>query len=202
MTTLIDILGTSNKSLSIYFTGIGIHLKEIGKKINTFFLFSMLLYNIFFKCFLYWTNIFSDKKGDRVSGKKILVINDMNMIEIWLPSLGWYDKSGTNICYVGYEYAKKKTSEIKLIPHLIKMIKTKRVQFVAKTTCDLVMDVRKVWQLADYKNLDDFSQMVSVGFSLGVYIAAYFGRCLSHRTGHKIGKLIGNYQYTFYREMN
>lgn len=75
--------------------------------------------------------------------------------------------------------------------HLKNMIKAKRVGFVAKETCDFVMKVREKCIESGYNCLEDMSNLVLVGFSLGAHIGAFLSRCLYQRTGQKVGKLIG-----------
>ncbi|XP_055295145.1 uncharacterized protein LOC129564920 [Sitodiplosis mosellana] len=108
-----------------------------------------------------------------------------------LDGKGWYESSDTNICYVGYQYMKSKTVAIKKLLHLRSMIKDKRPHFVAKETCDFFMKVRIMCMESGHNCLDDISNMVVVGYSLGAHIGAFFVRCLFQRTGQRIGKLIG-----------
>lgn len=107
-------------------------------------------------------------------------------------STGWYEASGTNICYVAYTYAKRVTNKKNLVMHLREMVLSKRIDFTAKHSCYFIEKIKAKCGNWCAQNIRD---MTVAGYSLGAHIAAMTSRCLSQRTGQKFGKIIGNFPF-------
>ncbi|XP_031617373.1 phospholipase A1-like [Contarinia nasturtii] len=110
----------------------------------------------------------------------------------FINSFEWFIHSDTNICYIAYAFNDYEYSIYNLIFYIKRILETNRVEFIAKETSDLLMNVRKKC-LETQKNgcLKHMSQVIVVGYSLGSHIGAYACRYLFQTTGEKVKKLIG-----------
>lgn len=55
----------------------------------------------------------------------------------------WFIHSGTNICYVAYAFDNYQASVFNLIFYIKKILQTNRVEYVARETLGLVLNLRK-----------------------------------------------------------
>ncbi|XP_031617160.1 phospholipase A1-like isoform X2 [Contarinia nasturtii] len=104
----------------------------------------------------------------------------------------WYIKSGTNICYIAYAFEKYKATVMNAYFYLKKVYTTKRIEFVAKTAYDFVLNIRNKCLKSKAKGcIQHMSQITVIGYSLGAIIAPYFCRHIFEETGQKAKKFIG-----------
>lgn len=119
-----------------------------------------------------------------------------------LPEIDWYDKSSTNICYVSYKYANKKTHVLNVGFHVNDMLKSRRMEFVALESRNFFDKIRNICIhiKKDECQLKTINKLKALGFSLGAHLAALFCRYIhdfykkSIANGfNKVGLLLGIY---------
>ncbi|XP_031617149.1 phospholipase A1-like [Contarinia nasturtii] len=104
----------------------------------------------------------------------------------------WFMKSGTNVCYIAYAFGDQRATLYNLYFYLKKIVKTNRVEYVAKEAFDFISNIQQKCIDTQMDGcLKNMSQIVMVGYSLGAHIAGYTCRYLSEKTGEKVKKVIG-----------
>lgn len=100
--------------------------------------------------------------------------------------------SNNNICVFTYAYIRHRTTLFNLLAHLNKMVKTKRIEFVAKQARDLVLRVRnECYETGKSSCINYLSQVDVVGFSFGAHIGSHTCKFLFEKTGQKVRMLLG-----------
>lgn len=112
---------------------------------------------------------------------------------------GWYKASGTNICYITFAYANRSRSKMNFLVLLREIVISKRLEFVAKHTCDFLTKIRE--KCIKYKqcSLQSINDIVAVGFSIGAHIGAMTSRCLYQRTCERFGKIFGKSNHILHK---
>ncbi|XP_031635746.1 uncharacterized protein LOC116348774 [Contarinia nasturtii] len=103
----------------------------------------------------------------------------------------WSAKSQNNICVVFYSYAMNSSEVLKMYPIVNKMVKTRRLEYVAKMARDLVFGVRaKCLATTERTCLRNLSQVDVTGFSFGAHIAGRTCQYLLRKTGERVRLLL------------
>ncbi|XP_031617557.1 uncharacterized protein LOC116337272 [Contarinia nasturtii] len=103
----------------------------------------------------------------------------------------WFSVSDKNICIITYVYAKP-TTLLTLLIDVNKMVRTKRLDFVAKQARDLVLNVReKCVESGKSDCLKSMSQVDVIGFSFGSYIGSRTCEFLYEKTKERVKTLLG-----------
>ncbi|XP_031635977.1 phospholipase A1 1-like [Contarinia nasturtii] len=103
----------------------------------------------------------------------------------------WFEASRNNICVVSYAYTTPSTEVLKIYAIVNKMIKTRRLEYVAKMARDLVFGVRgKCLATTERTCLRNFSQVDVTGFSFGAHIAGRTCQYLLQKTHEKVRMLL------------
>ncbi|XP_031617559.1 uncharacterized protein LOC116337274 [Contarinia nasturtii] len=105
----------------------------------------------------------------------------------------WFLKSGKNICIITYAYLNSCKSMFNVVQSLNKMVKTKRLEFVAKQVRDLVLNVREKCLNDTHSSvscLKHMSQVEISGYSFGGHIASRTCDYLFQKTNEKVKMLL------------
>lgn len=106
--------------------------------------------------------------------------------------LEWFTASGQNICIISYYYLDNPTQLHTLLPHVFKMVRTKRLDFVAKEALNLVLKTRSKCIKSQKPNcLQHMSQVEVVGFSFGAHVGARACKYIKEKTNEKVKILLG-----------
>ncbi|XP_031628184.1 uncharacterized protein LOC116343978 [Contarinia nasturtii] len=103
----------------------------------------------------------------------------------------WSRRSNNNICIISYAYTTSTSKVLKMYPIVNQMVKTGRLEYVAKMTRDLVFNVRgKCLETPERRCLKNLSQVDISGFSFGAHIAGKTCQYLFTRTGERVRMLL------------
>ncbi|XP_031628482.1 uncharacterized protein LOC116344188 [Contarinia nasturtii] len=105
----------------------------------------------------------------------------------------WYQASEKNICIVSYAYSKSSSKPLSMNLILSKMVATRRLEYAAKMTRDLLLGVRQnCLNIKWYKRscLKHLSQVDVTGFGFGAHIASRTCQYLFEKTSEKVRLLL------------
>ncbi|XP_031617558.1 uncharacterized protein LOC116337273 [Contarinia nasturtii] len=105
----------------------------------------------------------------------------------------WFSRSDKNICIITYAFLKDSVSIYNIVSHLNKMVKTRRLEFVAKQARDFVLNVRERClndPLSSASCLKHMSQVEISGYSFGGHIASRTCDYLFQKTNEKVKMLL------------
>ncbi|XP_031635205.1 uncharacterized protein LOC116348363 [Contarinia nasturtii] len=110
---------------------------------------------------------------------------------LFFSAKAWFDASQKNICIFSYAYTTDPTTALKILPHVSKMVKTKRLEYVARMARDMVLAVyRRCVKYTRAPCLQSMSQVDVSGFSFGAHIAGRTCQYLEEKTGEKVRMLL------------